>query len=106
MNPSTKGKDGEKGDLVIDINDIIGMKKTGVGKIKKIALEWALDVEGAGGTGLELTIKRRTEDGAGGAVGWQSEKTKEEVIELKGIVRRDELFDRLLTLGEQRWELW
>lgn len=79
------------------------MKKTGIGKMKKMALEWVLDVEGAGDTGLELTIKRRqmgTE-----AVGFQAPKKVEETIKLEGIVRRDELFDRLLALGEQRWEL-
>jgi hypothetical protein len=105
LNPHTK-KDGKKGDLVIDINDVVEMKKVGLSKIGKMALEWALDVEGAGGTGLELTIRRNK--GNSEAVGYQQPKqgAKElEVIKLGGIVRRDELFDRLLALGEQRWEL-
>lgn len=90
------------GDLIISINDVIAMKKTGLGRIASYAVSWALDAQDAGGTGLELTIIRR--DKEGGKTGVEK-YGKTEKVELKKIVRRDELFDRLLTIGEQRWEL-
>jgi hypothetical protein len=77
------------GHLIVPIDDIIGLKKVGLSTIKRTALSWALDSEGAGGTGLEVT--RRA---AGGG---------EETVVLTSIVRRDELFNRLVALGTQRW---
>ena len=96
------GSEPSKGHLTISINDIISIKKEGMSLPGRILTSWALDAEGAGGTGLEITIVRRdvpdddeTPSMTGGEV---------EVIKLKGIVRRNELFTRLLSLGEQEWE--
>ena len=89
-------------------------------KIAKVAVEYALNLEDSS-MGLELTIIRREPKevytGLGHIVNPESGEmdtvplkgkefiAREEVIELKSIPRRDELFDRLLALGEQRWEL-
>ena len=70
----------------------------------RLLTSWALDTDGAGGTGLELLIVRRdvvADDGESSSL----IEGKVEVIKLKGIVRRNELFNRLLSLGEQRWEV-
>ena len=94
-------KDPFKGDLTILIDDVIGLKKEGMNLPGRVATGWALDTQAAGGTGLEMQIIRRdkpaTEEGVmtGGRV---------ETVRFKGIVRRNELFDRLLSLGKQRWE--
>jgi hypothetical protein len=90
------------------------MKKEGMSWPGRIATSWALDAEGAGGTGLELKIIRRDEEGVaqkrGQEVGVEDREEvllggKEEVVKFKGIVRRNELFDRLIAIGEQRWEM-
>jgi hypothetical protein len=65
---------------------------------------WALDVDGGGGTGLEVKIIKRTPMAEHIGVE-QGLKEKVETITLTGIVRRDELFDRLLAAGDQRWEM-
>ncbi len=97
-----------KGHLTISINDIISIKKEGLHLPGRILTSWALDAEGAGGTGMELKIVRRGTPGEGvGVINSDGRKTtqgKVETIRLKGIVRRNELFDRLLSLGEQQWE--
>lgn len=83
---------------------MIGLKKLGLGTVKHAALSWALDTDRAGGTGLEVTVSRtHVHDSEGGAVGGIS--GEEEKIVLSSIVRRDELFNRLVALGDQRWEL-
>jgi hypothetical protein len=83
------------GHLVVPINDVIDVKKVGMSTVKRTALNWALDSEGAGGTGMEVKVIRRP---AGAGV-------REETLELTSIVRRDELFNRLIALGDQRWQM-
>jgi hypothetical protein len=87
--------DPSTGHLVVPIDDIIALKKVGLSTVKQTALSWALDSEGAGGTGLEVKIKRRPIDS----------EPVEETLELTSIVRRDELFNRLIALGTQRWQM-
>ena len=69
----------------------------------RLLTSWVLDTDGAGGTGLEIMIVRRDvladRESSGVTEG------KVEVIKLSGIVSRNELFNRLLSLGEQRSEV-
>jgi hypothetical protein len=80
---------------VVPIDDIVALKKVGMSTVKRTALNWALDSEGAGGTGLEVKVIRRPTD----------LEQIEETLELTSIVRRDELFNRLIALGSQRWQM-
>jgi hypothetical protein len=79
----------------VPINDIVALKKVGMSAVKRTALNWALDSEGAGGTGMEITVVRRPSE----------LESLEEKLELSSIVRRDELFNRLIALGNQRWQM-
>lgn len=83
------------GHLVVPIDDIVALKKVGMSTVKGTALNWALDSEGAGGTGLEVKVIRRPSE----------LEQVEETLELTSIVRRDELFNRLIALGSQRWQM-
>ena len=99
--------------MVIPINNITGLKKVGLSLPARLAVGWALDAEGAGGVGLDITIVRRNQEEAVEAHRHdQEQKTdptvaigKEDTIRLSGIVRRNELFVRLIALGDQRWEI-
>ncbi|WRT66641.1 uncharacterized protein IL334_003600 [Kwoniella shivajii] len=105
-------EDSKKGNLTVSINDVVALKKEGMSWPRRAITSWALDTQGAGGTGLEIKIVRRgmpqiqnaNEESEDGLLQKNTEG-KEEVIKLKSIVRRDELFSRLLSIGEQRWEL-
>ena len=103
---------------MVPINDITGLKKVGLGLPARVAVGWALNAEGPGGTGLEIKVVRRNQEEAvrahrnePGSEGLKqvSEPTvaqgKEDTIKLSGIVRRNELFDRLVAIGDQRWEM-
>ena len=111
-----------KGDLTISANDIVSLKKTGMGLAGRTLTSWALDAAGAGGTVLEIRITRRdinTDSGSihekehSGPIHGQEMDNEEDVmvggkqqtIKLRGIVRRNELFQRLSSIGEQRWEM-
>ena len=83
------------GHLVVPVNDIVALKKVGMSTVKRTALSWALDSEGAGGTGMEVKVIRRPTGIA----------PVEDTLELTSIVRRDELFNRLIALGDQRWQM-
>jgi len=87
--------DPSTGHLVIPIDDIIALKKLGLSTVKRTALSWALDSEGAGGTGLEVKVIRRPTE----------LEQVHETLELTSIVRRDELFNRLIALGNQQWQM-
>jgi hypothetical protein len=91
----------------VSINDIVGIKKEGKSWPGRLLTSFALDVEGGGGTGLELKVSRRLP--SAGHTGLeqleQGLEEKVETISLTGIVRRDELFDRLIAAGDQRWEM-
>lgn len=91
----------------MSINDIVSLKKEGSSWPTRIVTSWALDADGAGGTGLEIKVVRRDaheaveeEDGVPTVA-----QGKEDTIKFTGIVRRNELFDRLISAGEQRWEV-
>lgn len=73
-----------------------------MGLVGRTLTSWALDAEGAGGTGLEIEIVRRGGEGDRGEE--EGEVGRTEMIKLRGIVRRNELFNRLVSLGEQQWE--
>lgn len=88
------------GNLVVPIDDVVALKKVGMSTVKSTALSWALDSEGAGGTGLEVTVKRRMAQ-----PDTPLDHNWEQTIPLKSIVRRDELFNRLIAMGEQRWQM-
>jgi hypothetical protein len=109
IDPSDTPTDGH---LVVSANNLVGLKKTGLGLAARTAVGWALDAEGAGGTGLEVKVVRRNEEQAvhGRPTNVPGEPTvaegKEETLKLSGIARRNELFDRLIALGEQRWEMY
>lgn len=102
-----------KGHLVVPINDITGLKKVGRSMPARLAIGWALNAEGAGGVGLEISVVRRNQEeavrGHRDEAGVPLEPTvaqgKEDTVKLTGIVRRNELFDRLVALGDQRWEM-
>lgn len=93
---------------MVSINDIVVLKKHGASWPTRIATSWALDVSGAGGTGLEVKfVRRNAKEAVETAPGAASvAEGKEESIKFNGIVRRNELFDRLLSAGEQRWEMF
>nr|XP_031858990.1 uncharacterized protein CI109_005658 [Kwoniella shandongensis]KAA5526062.1 hypothetical protein CI109_005658 [Kwoniella shandongensis] len=94
------------GHLTISINDVVSLKKEGMNLPGRVLTSWALDTEGAGGTGLEIKIIRRdVVTGLNNDAKVSMPGGKEETIKLKSIVRRNELFGRLLALGEQRWEM-
>jgi hypothetical protein len=97
-------RDSTSGHLVIPIRDVVGLKKLGLGTVKHAALSWALDTDRAGGTGLEVTVSRKHVHAQQGGTE-DTISAEEEKIVLSSIVRRDELFNRLVALGDQRWEL-
>ncbi|ORY28959.1 hypothetical protein BCR39DRAFT_533329 [Naematelia encephala] len=107
QNASIKpGDSPAKGHLVVSVNDIVGLKKVGMGIPGRLAVGWALDAEGAGGTGMEIEVVRRNDSEAiHNAQGPTVAQGKQDTIVLKSIVRRNELFDRLLAIGDQRWEM-
>ena len=113
--------------LIIPVNCIVGLRKTGLTFPVRVAVGWALDAEGAGGTGLDITFVRPVQalavgdlvdgldasgmdlDLTGGEGEEHTHKVaqgKEETIKLSGIVRRDELYRRLIAVGDQRWEVY
>ena len=95
--PLANESEASSGHLVISINDIISLKKEGMSFVGRLLTSWALDAEGAGGTGLETGIIRRH----GALLSDVGAQGTEETIKLRSVVRRDELFGRLLALGEQ-----
>lgn len=85
--------------------DLVEIKKHGVW-IGRAVLGWAAATN-LEGMGLELRFKEHSEravDGLGkGEV--PHEETHEGVCwEFSHVARRDELFDRLVSVGEQKWE--
>ena len=80
--------------LEISVDEVVGLKKIGSGLPARVLGHVVLGADGAGSTGLEITLARRDLPGSG-----------EEVVKLRSIVRRDELFDRLLAIGNQKWDL-
>lgn len=78
----------------------MGIKKEGMGWTGRIASSILLGTTEAGGTGMEVKVVRRDEALATGRL-----LPEVETIKFKGVVRRNELFDRLLAMGDQRWEL-
>lgn len=85
--------------LVISANDIMAIRKTGLSLPSSTALGWALDTTGAGGTGMEIdVVRRKIKD-------WQTEGWEKDTLKFSSIVRRDELFDRLVAVGDQRWSV-
>lgn len=90
--------------LVISINQIVGLRKQGMSLPARAIIGWALDTAGAGQTGLQVTIVRRDQFEAASGPGVA--QGKEEVLTFSGIIRRDELFDRLLAVGNQQWEMY
>lgn len=85
--------------LIASIEDIVGIKKEGMGWPGRIASSVLLGTTEAGGTGMEIRLVRR--DGAL-ATGFLPDV---ETVRFKGLVRRNELFDRLVAMGDQRWEM-
>jgi hypothetical protein len=119
IDPVRPEVDPHRGHLVISINDLVSLKKEGMSWPGRIATSWALDAEGAGGTGLELKIVRKDLPTHQTDIGHKNKEQvgveereevlfdgKEELVKFKGIVRRNELFNRLIAVGEQRWEMW
>ncbi|WWC68276.1 uncharacterized protein I206_102199 [Kwoniella pini CBS 10737] len=95
----------KKGDLTISVNDIVSIKKEGMNWPRRALTSWILDTQGAGGTGMEIKIARRGRPSVPEGDEAVRIPALEETIKLKSIVRRDELFSRLLSIGEQKWEL-
>ena len=109
-----------KENLILPVNCIVGLKKTGLVFPARVAVGWALAAEGAGGTGLDITFVRpgsviaagHPVEGGCEADGGKRDgiatvaQGKEEVVKLSGIVRRDELYRRLVAIGDQRWEVF
>lgn len=112
MDPDEANGVPTEGHLTISINDIVSLKKENNMKWPgRIATSWLLDAKGAGGTALEIGFIRRgvheaVFPGVGDGEGPKAVEGKEETVTFGGIVRRNELFDRLLALGEQRWEMF
>lgn len=42
--------------------------------------------------------------GEGLEIGWASQGEKEELVRFVSVMRRDQVFNRLSSLGSQRWE--
>lgn len=102
--PSTK----QKHWLVISINDITMVRKYGMmGWQGKLLVHWATGYDEAGGMGLEIRVRSKAEGGEADVVPPDERVAeKEEIIyRFSAIVRRDELFNRLVSLGDQRWEM-
>ncbi|KAL7416037.1 hypothetical protein BDY24DRAFT_380856 [Mrakia frigida] len=115
---------GNKGKLTIPINDLIEIRKHGMGWQGRMIVSWAMGLQGVGGTGLELKVRRKktvevpdveTEVLEGGATQEEgivveekevetTQVEEEETFKFGAIVRRDELFCRLIACGDQRWE--
>lgn len=85
--------------FVAPLNDIVGLKKKGLGWTGRLVASALLGTTGTGGNGMEIEVIRRDTAQPGATV------PPVETIRLKGIVRRNELFDRLLAMGDQRWNL-
>jgi hypothetical protein len=122
--------------LILPVNCIVGIRKTGLKFPARMAVGGALAAEGAGGTGLDITFVRpegamavgqMQEELGGGQIGCDQSDSlgsqargrqgavtevatvahgKEETVHLSGIVRRDELYRRLIAIGDQRWEVF
>lgn len=108
----TVANEGKKGKLVISINDLVEIRKHGIGWQSRMFMNWAIGLQGVGGTGLELKVRRKKTvevelDGAADDAASVVTRQEEELESFKfgAIVRRDELFNRLIALGDQRWEV-
>jgi hypothetical protein len=87
---ATTGKAPKKTKLTFPASDIVSVRKRGIGFTSRFAISYLSGLDGVGSTGLEITIRR--------------EWGEKEVHKFGSIVRRDELFRRLIAIGEQRWE--
>ncbi|CED82988.1 Protein of unknown function DUF3292 [Phaffia rhodozyma] len=95
--------------LTISANDLTAIRRFGMGGWQgRMLVGWVVGIQGVGGAGLELTIRRSASSESGVEGHDHSEvgrKIEEEVTYKFGVVRRDELFNRLISLGNQRWEI-
>lgn len=106
-------RDKADGHLTISINDITALcKRNNLGLVGRMATSALLAVKGAAGTGLDITFVRRgvpeaTFIGVGDGPRdlLKAVEGREETVSFEGVVRRNELFDRLVAIGEQRWEM-
>lgn len=107
--------DGVAGESALAHKSQAGMAVRGVGVADARADLLSFVRQGVGGTGLELKVRRRkTREVLGPVSEVEAEAADGEKVELQveeeetfkfgAIVRRDELFCRLLALGDQRWE--
>jgi hypothetical protein len=89
----------------LPVGSIVGLRKNGLGGWQgrmMVDLATASALQGVGGAGLEIIVnRRRTSDAKLNAV---DEAGEEVAYAFGGIARRDELFDRLIAIGDQRWE--
>ena len=90
INSSSAGPDPV---LSIALADIKELKKIGgLGWKAKLVIGYALDMETT--DGLEIVY-------------FDSAKTgKEEIVKFMAMMRRDELFNRLIALGGRKWGSW
>lgn len=113
--PLERDAESKKGQLTISINDILEIRKHGMGWQSRMLVSWTIGLQGVGGTGLELKVRRRKtvkdkelegDEIDSQSVGDGKSLVQEaDVFKFGAIPRRDALFDRLLSLGSQRWEV-
>lgn len=99
------GSGGKKQRLRVElpVGSIVGLRKNGLGGWQGrmlVDLATASALQGVGGAGLEIVVSRQRKGGKAK----DGEEGEEVAYAFGGIARRDELFDRLIALGDQRWE--
>ena len=97
---------GDKGEFTRDINDIVELKKLGI-SVPRAVLGWA---SGADIESQTLLLRMKT---SGERASDDADDTKEvkgmnssegDSYEFQSVGRREQLFARLLSMGNQRWE--
>lgn len=103
--PDPSGGKKQRLRVELPVGSIVGLRKNGLGgwQGRMLAdLATASALQGVGGAGLEIVVHRRR---ASAKAGDETSAAGEEVAyAFGGIARRDELFDRLIAMGDQRWE--
>ncbi|KAK4696984.1 hypothetical protein P7C70_g8284, partial [Phenoliferia sp. Uapishka_3] len=79
----------------INISDITELRRTaGLGWKGRMAAGWVLGAQSSVGDGIQVVWKEEGEDG---------KEEEEKVTRFSAIVRRDELFNRLASVGPQKF---
>lgn len=107
------GADSVSDDQVWDVDDILELRKEIV-SVPRMAFGW-LGGASVDSLGLDVRFIKNaaalaldtvdTKPGVDAKIVTDTSADNDETIELRSVERRDALFNRLIALGDQRWEL-